>query len=696
VSAPTIDGVRADARHGVNRAWCRVPPVRNSCFLKLWLLLLAFCWMAAAGATTLGRADMRVDLASGVEVLEDPGAEFDIEAVRGPGLAARFERVPSSGEALNLGFSGKAYWLRLRLQRAADAPERWLLEIPYISLNYVDGYFPGQPPVLTGTHRPISSRPFRERYFVFPLTLSTSEQVIYLRVHSNNALTVPLRIWQPEARLHSEGNALLLQYLYYGGLLALLVYNLLLGFSLRDRRFFLYALYALPLGLGMLAGNGLGRVLLWPDAIAFDEIAQSCLLAVAGGMAMLFAREFLQTRARLPRIDRLMLVITASFLLLAALLVASLWWALPVMWLNRLLFIAAVLMGVLVLCVSAREYWLGQHGARFFLLSWAILWLGVLLASLRAFGWLPTNVVTAYAIQLSSVVEMLLLSLALAEIIHVERRAREQAQAQALDASRRSGERLEAEVRSRTAELRLKAEQLEHSLLTEQQVLAQYVRFGSMISHEFRNPLAVIDSQVQLLDKEHGQGRDTLAQRLPVVRNAVGRLASMFDQWLASDRLGQSLQEVAPHPIPLRDWLEHLVEGLYCLSEHRIELRFEPGIDLVCADDHLLEIALANLVENASKYSPPGSAIRLETRRRPGQVGIAVIDQGPGIAPEHQRSVFEDFYRVQPEGGVRGMGLGLSIVQRIVQAHDGELALDSGPGLGCCFCIWLPATGIKQ
>ncbi|MEY5100789.1 MAG: hypothetical protein RJA36_3508 [Pseudomonadota bacterium] len=660
--------------------------------MRLWLLLLAVCWTAAVGATTLQRADLRVDLAAGVEVLEDPGGGLDIEAVRSPELAGRFRRMPSSGEALNLGFSGAAYWLRLPLRRAADAPGHWLLEIAYTNLDYIDCYLPGQPPLLTGTRRPMSSRPFRERYFVFPLTLSTTEQTVYLRVRSSNALTIPLRIWQPDARMQSEGNALLLQYLYYGGLFALLVYNLLLGFSLRDRRFFLYALYALPLGLGMLAGNGLGRVLLWPDAFAFDEIAQSCLLGVAGGMAMLFAREFLQTRVRRPRIARLMTALAAAFLTISALLVASLWWPLPVMWLNQLLFIAGVLMGVSVLCVSAREYWLGQQGARFFVLSWAILWLGVLVASLRAFGGLPTNVLTAYAIQLSSVAEMLLLSLALAEIIHAERRARELAQAQALEASRRSEERLEAEVRGRTLELQDKAEQLERSLLNEQQVLAQYVRFGSMISHEFRNPLAVIDSQLRLLGKEQTQGIERLPERLPVVLRAVRRLADMFEQWLKSDRLGQSLQEIAPHAIPLRDWLEHLVEGLYCLSEHRIELRLDPGVEQIQADDHLLEIALANLVENASKYSPPGTVIRLETRRRPGRIGIAVIDCGPGIAPEHQRSVFEDFYRVQPEGGVRGIGLGLSIVQRIVQAHGGELTLDSEPGLGCCFCIWLPSA----
>lgn len=164
----------------------------------------------------------------------------------------------------------------------------------------------------------------------------------------------------------------------------------------------------------------------------------------------------------------------------------------------------------------------------------------------------------------------------------------------------------------------------------------------------------------------------------------------MFDQWLHSDRLGQSLEELTQNVIPLRPWLEHLIEGLYCLSEHRLELHLAPEATHIFGDDHLLEMALVNLVENASKYALPGTLIQLETRVRPGQVGLAVCDQGPGIAPDNQKAVFEDFYRIQPEGGVDGIGLGLSIVQRIARAHGGELTLESISGQGSCFYIWLP------
>jgi len=664
------------------------------------LLLLSWLWAGPVLALTLAPADREVSLATKVHVLEDPSGALTFEQVRSAPWAQRFKPSPARDGDLNFAYSGSAYWLRIALQRDAQAPPRWILELPFVKLGEVDFYEPDEAPVLTGSNRPLESRPLFSRHYVFPLSLQPDEQVYYLRVRSRHAVAVPLKLWQREPYTRHQHADLMLQYLYFGSLLVLVLYNFLVGFSLRDARFLWYSLFGISLGLGFAATSGLGRLWLWPGWPEFDEVAQTSLLSLAAVFFIAFAQQFLDAKRRARWLYWLLNLSAALFLLLVMAFFLSPWLGWDVRLLNILVRVNVLTLGVPIFVSCLRILLAGDRTVRYFLLAWTVLWSGVILASLRNLGWVPTNDFTTSVVQIASAAEMLLLSLALAEIIHAERRARDQAQAQALEASRRAGERLEAEVGVRTAELHAQAEQLrergaqlEQALATEQQVLGQYVRFGSMISHEFRNPLAVIDSQVRLLRKEREQGVDAFERRLPVVSGAVERLASMFDQWLKSDRLGQSLQEIAPHAIPLRPWLEHLVEGLYCLSEHRIELVLAPGVDQVYADDHLLEIALGNLVENASKYAPAGSLITLQTRQRAGRIGIAVIDRGPGIAPEHQQAVFEDFYRVQPEGRVRGMGLGLSIVQRIAQAHGGELTLESAPGQGCCFWIWLPAAG---
>jgi signal transduction histidine kinase len=111
----------------------------------------------------------------------------------------------------------------------------------------------------------------------------------------------------------------------------------------------------------------------------------------------------------------------------------------------------------------------------------------------------------------------------------------------------------------------------------------------------------------------------------------------------------------------------------------------------IWADESLLEVALLNLIDNACKYSEPGQTVVIEVRARPGAVGVAVIDQGCGIDAGDHEAIFEDYYRVQPEGPVTGMGLGLAFVRRIVQMHQGQLELHSARGQGSSFCIWLPA-----
>jgi two-component system sensor histidine kinase KdpD len=108
------------------------------------------------------------------------------------------------------------------------------------------------------------------------------------------------------------------------------------------------------------------------------------------------------------------------------------------------------------------------------------------------------------------------------------------------------------------------------------------------------------------------------------------------------------------------------------------------------ADEYHLELVLSNLIDNAAKFAPVKSTITVEQRQKEGFNGVAVTDQGPGIPIEMQDNVFREFFTVAPESHVRGIGLGLSIVQRIVQAHGGHVELTSNPGCGATFCFWLP------
>ena len=659
-------------------------------------LLLCCCW-GPLMALTLEAQDTQVNLGHAVQVLEDPGGRLGIDDVRGPEWAAQFKSPAIAGSDLNLGYTASAYWLRVPLQRAQTAPANWLLEVPYTKINTLALYSPQGPAVLTGKELPLSSRPVHHRFFVFPMALSTTEQYFYIRATSSYALTLPLVAWQAQTFDNFQQQVLILQALYIGGLLALLLYNLLLFFSLHDRRFLLYSLYVFFFGLGIIASNGYGRLFIWTDGAAFDEIAQGAFLSMAALFATEFARTFLQTRRNTPRVDVVLRLSGALFGLTGVGLLAGVWWPVPVQLLYQMLMLNSMVMGALIFVSGGKALRSGDRGARFFVLAWTLLWLGVLLAAMRSFGWLPTNAVTSYILQICSAFEMLLLSLALADTIHAERLRREQSQQQALQAQQQlvsvlqsSEEKLERAVQERT-------EQLKVSLDQQNDMLNQYVRFGSLISHEFRNPLAIITAQLNVIRKEHDHGVDHIGERVSVIDSATQRLARLFEKWLQSDRLKGNLQTLSPSPIRLQGWLQHMVQAsAYLLLNHKVVWRWNAQVQAVWADEPLLETAVTNLLENACKYSAPNTSITIETREEPGFVGIAITDQGCGIAPEDQRRIFDEFFRVAPESNVMGMGLGLAIVARIAQAHGGRIELQSQPGMGSCFCLWLPHPAPAQ
>lgn len=628
-----------------------------------------------------------------IAYLEDVSGLWQIADIRGAELASKFQTWPSEKGPINLGMTSSAYWFRIQLERSPQTPASWVLEIPYFQLQTLDFYAPDQPRIRTGAQHPLSSRPYLHRFFAFPVELSTEPRTFYLRVVNTHSMTLPLVLWQEKAFRDHVQSTFIVQSLYFGGLLALLIYNLFIFLSLRDPRFLLYTLYSGALGLGMLAGNGFGQMFLWSSRPEFDSVAQSFFLGLAAGFGMLFGDVFLQARQHMPLLSRLLRATACWFCLLAGLLLLSnLWDAIPSGPLVMTTFLSTVPAGLLVVYASVGVWFNGQKGVRFFLLAWSTLWMGAFIATLRAFGWIPTTTFTAYSLQISSAAEMLMLSLALADIMHSERQTRERAQRETLLAQQKllenaktAEERLERAVQERTV-------QLQQALDNEVQLLKQYMRFGALISHEFRNPLGIIDSQLSLMRKEHEKGQLQLEKRLNTMSGATRRLVSMFDKWLQGDRLNHALQSMKPVSISLSAWLSEIVDAQSQYHEtHRLELSSGNITPPVSADEDLLEIAVLNLIDNACKYSAPGSSVRIELRQRPNQVGIAIIDQGQGISPEHQSAILEDYYRVTPEGPVRGMGLGLPFVLRIAQMHRAQLEVQSEPGQGSTFCLWLPA-----
>jgi len=223
-------------------------------------------------------------------------------------------------------------------------------------------------------------------------------------------------------------------------------------------------------------------------------------------------------------------------------------------------------------------------------------------------------------------------------------------------------------------------------------------QFLADASHELRNPLAIIRTNADLALTDKDPQVDELRQAVVVVKRASDRMARLVDDLLALAR--RESPTFAIEQVDLGRAVTEASEEFLAPAEARgivLDRAVAPGV-VVMGDGDALKRAVANLLENAVRLAPSGSRIRLAVGSERGLAWIAVSDEGPGIAPEHQPRVFDRFRRAD-KGRSRadgGTGLGLSIVRQIAQSHGGDVQLQSKLGVGSTFTIWLPVANVSS
>lgn len=389
-----------------------------------WLLMAS---SAAAEPLRLSGDETRIALAPHVELLVDPHAEWSAAEA----MQQRFDPLGPTPRT-NFGYTRAALWLRVSLVSLADRPTDWRLEFTYPSLDLVELHDPAQPGLVlrSGDTLRLAQRALPHRGPLFPLQLPAGgERTLLFRVRSEGSLTLDATLWQQDAFApHSEAGYAA-HALYFGMLLALLVYNLLLYVGLRDRTFLYYVLFVGSFGVGMAGLSGLGPRFLWPDSVVWANRALPLGLIIAGLSALLFTRAFLDTPRHLPGWDR---ALRATVGLQAIGLLLSLF--APVQLAMQSMTLISLVACSMMTIVALRALLSRVPAAPLFALAWALLLIGALVQALRNLTLLPTSFYTLYASQIGSALEMLLLSFALAARFSSLRRAKERAQSDALAA----------------------------------------------------------------------------------------------------------------------------------------------------------------------------------------------------------------------------------------------------------------------
>lgn len=219
------------------------------------------------------------------------------------------------------------------------------------------------------------------------------------------------------------------------------------------------------------------------------------------------------------------------------------------------------------------------------------------------------------------------------------------------------------------------------------------LQFISIATHELRTPLTVIKGYNRIMLSMLEASGELLDYNREITR-AVDRMEVLIEELLEFGRLQSGQLQLALASVSLDRMAQDVIRAIRVLADQRgqhLELDLPPEPLTVWADGRRLDQVFINLLNNALKYSPPDTVVRLKVRALSDRVRIEVIDQGPGIAPEHQPHLFTPFYRAKAdESEVPGVGLGLAICQGIMTAHGGQIGVQSAPGAGTTFWFELP------
>ncbi|OJJ13986.1 hypothetical protein BKI52_44780 [marine bacterium AO1-C] len=435
--------------------------------------------------------------------LEDADGKLSFEQVQQKTFS------PVTKNANNFGVSASAFWFRFKLQNPSAGSKGidWLMELAHPLLDQVALYIPqkkGWKKMMLGDHLPFGQRPIHSRHFVIPLDFTdNTTQTYYLRLQSTSTLQAPITIYKPEAFYTKQNYEQAIFSLFYGILLVMSLYNLFLFFSLKSRP---YLLYSLAIFVGLVANmsiKGQAFQLLWPQGIWLANVFPILFTALFQSLLLLYTDSFLKLKKYAPRLRKFFfaLIVLSLFMGVANFFNARLG--------TKLSIVVNITNMPFVIAAGIICYRKGLIAARFFILAWVIFASGVVMNALTLAGVLPFNFVTKNLIDVGGALNVILLSLALADSYQQFKREKEEAQRKMLEMQQETNEQLEQKVQERTQELQLK----NNEVLTQNEELQQQQE-EIMAQNEF-----IADTNLKL-KRESNKTKDSI-QAASAIQNAI-------------------------------------------------------------------------------------------------------------------------------------------------------------------------------
>lgn len=654
------------------------PGRRSARLLPAILCVICLCYITAYAASRpiLLEGDASYDLYGHLEYYGDASGKRTFSEI----LSLDGRGFSSLKGYLNDGFAHKAVWVRFTVVRTAQFPDVAYLRLYPPQLDHVSAYIPdGESSAKPcpyrefhgGDHIAVVNRPAFNPNIVIPLSLPPDTPVtVYLRIESASPISLGGSIHSSNDLLVQTYGAMLRHGLFFGLILAIVLLNLIYFIRTGDVIFLYFSLYSAVVAASFIAIGEIPALFFFPrSGIVSDYLVCMCYsgeLFMFSRIAILLFNTSQQENTPNTRFAHWYLVFMS---LLACLNVVSI----PLGIYHEITMLitgAGLLLFVLVLWLSFHYDTTAVPDGVLYLAAFNILNIAYLLFYLRQAGMIPLEWWNSKNFESLAVVYIFIIPL------FMMRRLRA-AEKKTIDAYRASEEKAVALAKEMTLELRKSETALKLALECERLIAEKKTRFLSMMSHEYRMPLSVMRSSLDIVDVDSGLSPKSRL-KLDKMKRAIERLVDVMDVALERSRLADRHESSEISCFQFAPFIDGVLADFRDLChECTVNSTLSTGSKEIIGDFQLLKTAFFNLLENALKYSPPDVPIELSSLDETDYIVVRLSNQGGSIDADEADRLFEKYARGRQSGCKSGTGVGLWLVRGIIDSHGGSISMES-------------------